>query len=199
MTTVNVSSRGMVKDGAFNVLTAAVKANVARVDTLVAADNKLTPGAGFKGADTLYHSSIVKQGDIYKTTIFIDLTDAKSSTTDLDIIGTSGVSHIGQVTAAKCGTIFYGQITCLETPATGADDIDFYSAVEGTGAFDGGIAALDETELYAKASAAAGAAATPIIIPVLPAADEYLYMVCGEGSVPATYTAGQFLIELFGV
>jgi len=196
MTTVNVPSRSMIKDGAFNVLTAAVKANVARVDNLVT--DTLSPGAGFAGANTLYFSSIVKQGDIFKTTIFIDLTDAKSSTTDLDIIGLSGISHLGQITVAKNGVLFYGQITCLETPATGVTDIDFYSAVEGTGAFDAGIAALDETELYAKGSAAAGAAATQIILPVLPAADEYLYMTCGAAGTPATYTAGQFIIELFG-
>jgi len=159
----------------------------------------MTCGAGFRGVGTLYHSSVEKVGDFIKTTIFIDLTGAASSTTDLDIIGTSGVSHIGQITKEVNGTLIHGQFTCLETPATGADDIIFYSAVEGTGAFDGGIAALTETVLYDKTSAQAGAAATQIAFTALPAVNEYLYLVNGEGSVPATYTAGQFLIEFWGV
>jgi len=206
MTTVNVLSRSAVSDNEFSRLIKAVKANVATVDGLVAtvgslvtdSTNTLTPGAGFAGTGTVYKSSIVKQGDIYKTTIFLDLTGTQSATTDLDIIGNSGVSHIGQVTEAKCGTIFWGQITCLETPAGGVTDIDLYSAVEGTGEFDGGIEALDETELYAKGSAAAAAAATQIAIPVLPAVDEYLYLVSGAAGTAAAYTAGKFLIEFLG-
>ena len=34
----------------------------------------------------------------------------------------------------------------------------------------------------------------------LPAADKYMYMAVGSaGGAPGTYTAGQFLIELYGV
>lgn len=158
----------------------------------------MAPGAGFAGTGTVYKASIVKQGGIYKTTLLIDLTGAASSTTDLDIIGTSGVSHTGQIIAAANGTIWYGQVTCLETPAGGITDIDLYSAVEATGAFDAGIATLDETALLTKGGAWS-AAVTPVIMTAVPAADEYLYLTGGAAGTAATYTAGRFMVELFGV
>lgn len=165
----------------------------------VLAPDTMTPGVGItNGVGTVYKTSVVKQGDIIKTTIFIDLTGLASSTTDTDIIGTAGVSHFGQITAAKNGTLFFGQVTCLETPATGADDIIFYSATEGTGAFDADATALTETVLYDKTSAAAAAAATQIALAALPAANSYLYLGNGESGTAGTYTAGQFMIELWG-
>jgi len=159
----------------------------------------MTPGAGFAGTGTVYKSSIVKQGDIFKTTILIDLTGTASSTTDLDIIGTSGVSHIGQITAAKNGTLFFGQVTCLETPAGGIVDIDFYSATEGTGAFDGAVGDLAETVMLTKGGNWSAAAATQIAFAALPAANKYMYITGGAAGTAAAYSAGQFLIELWGV
>jgi len=159
--------------------------------------NVMTAGAGFAGTGTVYKTSIKKHGDLIHTSIFIDLTGAASSTTDLDIIGTSGVSHIGQITAAKNGTILGGRVTCLELPAGGADDIDLYSATEGTGAFDGGIGALAETALVTAGGAWASGTVKGLL--AAPAANSYLYLTGGEDGTAAAYTAGQFLIELWGV
>jgi len=156
----------------------------------------MTPGVGFKGTGTLFQTSVVKQGAIIKTTIGIDLTGAASSTTDLDIIGTSGISHIGQVTTAVNGVIYAGQISCGEVPAGGADDIDLYSATEGTGEFDGGIAALTETALVTSGGAHAVGTVKPFT--AVPAADQYLYLTGGEAGTAATYTAGRLLIEMWG-
>ena len=156
----------------------------------------MAPAAGFLGTGTVYKSAVVRQGDFIKTSIYIDLTGAKSSTTDLDIIGNSGASHIGQITAAVNGTIVGGTMTCLEVPTTGADDVDLYAATEGTGAFDGGVAALAETALVT-----AGGAWTLGLTKAmsgLPVADQYLYLTCGEAGVVGTYGAGKFLIELIG-
>lgn len=155
-------------------------------------------GAGFTGGTgTVYKSSVQKIGGIYITRILIDLTGLASSTTDLDIIGVgSSVAHIGRVTAAQNGTILAVRMTCLELPAGGADDIDLYSATEGTGVFDGGIAALTETALIT--SGGAWANGTVKGATVVPAANEYLYLTGGEAGTAATYTAGKFLIELFG-
>lgn len=170
----------------------------AEVDVLDQSTQVLAAGAGFAGTGTVYKTSTTKQGDIYKTTMFIDLTGAASSTTDLDIIGTSGVSHIGQITAAKNGTLFYGQITCLETPAGGVVDIDLYSATEGTGAFDALVTDLTETVMLTKGGNWAAGTSTHTAFTGLPAADSYMYLTCGAGAVPGTYTAGQFMIELWG-
>lgn len=157
---------------------------------------ELSPGAGFAGTGTIYRSAVEQVGDIIKTNILIDLTGAASSTTDLDIIGTSGVSHIGQVTQEVMGTVLGGRMTCLEVPTGGADDIDLYIATEGTGEFDGAIADLVETALITKGGAwALGASVSFTGI----ANDKYIYLTGGEAGTAATYTAGRFLIELFSV
>ncbi len=157
----------------------------------------LSAGAGITGGTgTVYRSVVTKQGGIIKTQIYIDLTGLASSTTDLDIIGVgSSAAYIGQVTNAVNGEIFAGKMSCIEVPTGGADDVDLYAATEGTGVFDGGIAALAETALVT-----AGGAWTrvPKLFSALPVADAYLYLTGGEAGTAATYTAGKFLIELDG-
>lgn len=184
---------------------AEIKANMVTAEKFQCFDGGLpvvaktmTPGVGFAGTGTVYKTLVSKYGDLIKTTIFVDLTGAASSTTDLDIIGTSGVSHIGQITKAKNGTIQYGQVTCLKTPTGGIADIDLYSAAEGTGAFDGGVAALTEKALVTKGGSWTGAV-TPTIMTDLPAAGEFLYLTGGAAGTAATYTAGKFLIEFWGI
>lgn len=162
--------------------------------------NVMTAGAGFTdGAGVIYKNSVSRIGTLIKTEFFIDLTGDSSSTTDLDIIGAgTKVAHFGQITAALNGTILYGQVTCLETPATGVDDIDIYYCTEGTGVFDQNFSALTETAVLTKGGGWSAAAATPIAITGLPAANSYLYLACGASGTPATYSAGQFLVELWG-
>ena len=157
---------------------------------------KMVPAAGFAGTGTIYKSAVTREGEFIKTTIFIDLTGTKSVAADLDIIGLSGVSHIGQVTKAVNGTIFGGTMTCLEVPTTGADDVDLYAATEGTGAYDGGIAALAETALVT--SGGAWTLSGSKSFSGLPTDNQYLYLTAGE-AVAGTYDAGKFLITLWGV
>lgn len=163
----------------------------------------LTTGAGTGvtgGTGTVYASSRVKSGGIYKTTILIDLTGLNSKNTDGDIIGVDGTSnpcHIGQITAADCGTILYGRIRCLETPAGGDPNINFYAADEGTGVEDGLITDLTETLLYDRSGD--WAAEDVKLLSSVPGADQYLYMTQGDATgTDATYTAGIFEIELIG-
>jgi hypothetical protein len=150
------------------------------------------------GTGTIIQHSVVKVGGLYKTTILVDLTGLNSNTAK-DIIGKDGRTancHIGQITAAKNGTIFAGKITCLEVPATGVDDIDLYSATVGTGAEDTDIEALVETKLLD-----AGAAWTLGMVKGLsafPAADEYLYLVGSGAGADGTYSTGILEIELWG-
>jgi hypothetical protein len=155
-------------------------------------------GAGITGGTgTVYKSSVEKVGGLILTRIYIDLTGLASSTTDLDIIGQgASAAHIGQITAAKNGTIEAIRMTCLELPAGGADDIDLYAATEATGVFDAAISTLVETALIT--SGGAWASGTVKASTAVPAADQYLYLTGGEAGTAASYTAGKFLIELFG-
>jgi hypothetical protein len=165
--------------------------------------NVLAAGEGSgitSGTGTVHSMFAQKQGELFITKIFVDLTGLASEATDDDIIGdgTAANSHIGQITAAVNGTIVAGTMLCLEAPATGEVDIDLYSAAEGTGAGGALITSLTETALLEV-----GADWTIDLFRALtgvPAADEYLYLTVGTASTPTagTYTAGKFLIELYG-
>ena len=156
------------------------------------------PGTGISsGTGTVFKSSVQRVGGIIKTSMLIDLTGLASSTTDLDIIGVGAeAAYLGQITAAKNGTILTGRMTCLEVPAGGADDVDLYAATEATGVFDAGIGTLAETALVT----AAGAWTLGLTkgLSAIPAANQYLYLCGGEAGTAATYTAGKFLIQLEG-
>lgn len=160
--------------------------------------NALSAGAGFtSGTGTLHKSSVSKDGTIFVTRIFVDLTGANCGGTAGDIIGDDGTSdpcHIGQITSSLNGSIFFGQMRCIETPAGGDTDIDLYVADEGTGVEDGAISSLTETQIINGGTQSAG---DVDLFSANPSANQYLYLV-GQGGGDATYTAGQFLIELYG-
>jgi hypothetical protein len=177
----------------------ALTATAAELNTLHNQTLAVAAGAGITGgASTVYRNSVQLSGGIYFTTIFLDMTSLQSSTTDLDVIGRSTTpAHLGQITAARNGTINYGRITCVEVPVTGVTDIDLYSATEATGVFDSLVTDLTETALVTN-----GGAWTLNLVKHLqdvPVADQYLYLTCGAAGTVGTYSAGKFLIELFGV
>lgn len=158
----------------------------------------LTKGAGVSAMET-YASGVFQNGTIKRTQIVVDLTGLVGSGTDLDIIGNTGgaaSAHIGQLTAALNGTLVGGRVTCLEVPAGGSADIDFYSATVGTGAQDGLVTDLTETVLVTSGGAWTSGASKGMT--ALPAANDYLYITNGAAS-GGTFTAGKFLIELFGL
>lgn len=182
----------------FDAVGGAITASAAEINTLDNPTLTTEAGAGITGGTgTVYRSSVRKTGGIIRTEILIDLTGLASSTTDLDIIGTgASVAHIGQVTTAQNGTILWGTMKCFEVPAGGADDIDLYAATEGTGVFDGAIGDLVETALVT--SGGAWTALGEKVFGADVAANKYLYLTGGEAGTAATYTAGKFLITLYG-
>lgn len=167
-----------------------------------AAANVLTQGTGVNGSEGPYIGSIRRDGSIIVTAIFANLDDLVGSATDLDIIGESATAncHWGQITLAKSGTIFGGRVTCLEVPTGGSADIDFYSSDVATGTQDVIItdAALGTETALVTAGGAWTAAAPVKTMTGLPTANDYIYIVNGAAS-GGTFTAGKFLIELFGV
>lgn len=164
------------------------------------AQDKMSPSTVIDATAEQYLSCVKTVGGVTKTTILIDLTNLKSVATDKDIIGDTGVCHFGQIISSINGVIFCGQMTCLEVPAGGADDIDLYMASVGTGAYDAdGSALTNAASLITKGGAWAvttPSAATAMTAPVT--ANYYLYLLSGEAAA-GTYTAGKFLIELWGI
>lgn len=177
------------------ITTTAVELNYLDQDL---ATNTLTRGAGVDTAES-YKAGISRNGGVIVTTIVLDLTTLVGSATDLDIIGETGGAadcHWGQITTAKSGTLVGGKVTCLEVPAGGSADIDFYSATVSTGAQDVDITSLTETVLVTAGGAWTSGATKGMT--GLPPANDYLYIVNGAAS-GGTFTAGKFLIELYGV
>lgn len=157
----------------------------------------MTKGSGVSAAET-YAVGVYKTGTLIATRIVVDLTGLVGSGTDVDIIGNTGGAancHWGQITTAFNGAMVGGRVTCLEVPAGGATDIDFYSANEATGAQDALVTSLVETALVT--SGGAWSSGTTKGMTGLPAANDYLYITNGAAS-GGTFTAGKFLIELYG-
>lgn len=157
----------------------------------------LTKGAGVSAAET-YAVGYLRNGTLVTTRIVIDLTGLVGSATDLDIIGNTGGAtscHWGQITTALNGAIVGGRVTCLEVPAGGATDVDFYSANESTGAQDAAVTGLTETVLVTSGGAWTSGASKGMT--TVPPANDYLYIANGAAS-GGTFTAGKFLIELYG-
>lgn len=174
-----------------------VNSTAAELNKLDDSVTVLTKGAGVSAAET-YAVGYLRNGTLVTTRILVDLTGLVGSGTDLDIIGNTGgaaSAHWGQITTALNGTMVGGRVTCLEVPAGGTDDIDFYSATVSTGAQDGGIAALTETALVTSGGAWTSGASKGMTN--LPPANDYLYIVNGAAA-GGTFTAGKFLIELYG-
>ena len=162
----------------------------------------MTPGAGISGGTgTICEHSVVKVGGLIRTTILIDLTGLSSSAA-ADVIGKSATAacHIGQITAAKNGSIFAGRMTWLETPEGGEPDVDIYSSDVATGTEDVAItdAALGAEALLLECAGDLTAGTVKAMATAYPAANSYLYLVGSGGGTDAAYTKGILEIELWG-
>jgi hypothetical protein len=155
-----------------------------------------TAGTGITtGTGTVYEAGVIKIGEVFHTTILIDLTGLASSGSG-DIIGKAATanSHIGQITAAVNGTVLGGKLTCLEAPAGGDPDINLWYADEATGTEDAAVTGLTN---QVQVCDSGDLALNSVVSLTTVAADKYLYMATGAAT-NADYTAGKLLIEFWG-
>ena len=155
-----------------------------------------TAGTGITtGTGTVYEAGVIKIGEVFHTTILIDLTGFASSGSG-DIIGKDSTanSHIGQITAAVNGTVLGGKLTCLEAPAGGDPDINLWYADEATGTEDAAVTGLTNQVQICNSG---DLALNSVVSLATVAADKYLYMATGAAT-NADYTAGKLLIEFWG-
>jgi len=185
------------KNATTGAITTQSSINSSGISSFDANTMQVEAGTGITtGSGTIYRSSVQRVGGIITTRILIDLTGLRS-TGGADIIGVNGtalVCHIGQITAARNGTILTGSMECFEAPAGGDPDINVHSATEGTGVEDGAIGDLTETLLVNAGDATTG---SKVYFTGVPAADEFLYLTTGAAT-DADYTAGKLFIELMG-
>lgn len=135
------------------------------------------------------------QDGVYVVRVLIDLTGLNSGGTANDIIGVNGTALPCYIARLPAMTVLGGRMTCLEAPAGGDTDIDLYSATEGTGVEDAAVTGLTETLIINAGTQSLG---TTTYFAADPGPNHYLYLA-GQSTSNATYTAGRFLIEIFGV
>jgi len=155
-----------------------------------------TAGTGITtGTGTVYQAGVIKIGEVFHTTILLDLTGLASSGSG-DIIGKAATanSHIGQITAAVNGTVLGGKLTCLEAPAGGDPDINLWYADEATGTEDAAVTSLtNQVQICDSGDLALNSVVSLATV----AADKYLYMATGAAT-DGNYSAGKILIEFWG-
>ena len=185
-----------------NILTPAQRKALARANLEVGAELTTPAGAGITGGTgTVYQSSVQRRGGLIVTEILIDLTGLHSEAADGDIIGvdaSSSPAHLGQNTEEQNVTILGGIVRCLEVPAGGDPNIALYAADEATGVEDGAITSLtnDAVVFDPNADWTIDMARS---ITGIPGDGQYLYLVQGDATgTDADYTAGKFLITLYG-
>jgi len=160
------------------------------------------PGAGITGGSgTICESSIVRNGNLATTQIYIYLDGLKSTATDTDIIGlaTGGAAYIGRIDEDESGVIIGVRMQCLQVPTGGDDDVYLYASDKAVGAYD---TAMTDASLGTETKLIDGTGTWTLgeVSPMLavPNTDDYLYLAAGGGDTAVEYTGGKFLIELIG-
>ena len=193
---------GAVEDGNMATLNAAVSNLMQGLPgSTILGVEAVAAGAGITGGTgTLVRTHVTREGGLIITRLFIDLTGLASSTTDLDVIGVSTTpAFLTQITAAVNGTIIGGNMSCLEVPTGGVTDIDLYKSTVGTGKFDDAISGLAGQAAVVTSGGAWTLARVLGTAPDGIAANDYLYLTAGAAGTAATYTAGRYMIMLFGI
>ncbi len=156
-----------------------------------------TAGIGITGTADAFETSVIKIGGIITTKILIDLDSLNSGAHVNDIIGADGAgkAHLGQILAAKNGTILAGTMECLEAPTGGEPDIDLHCATADTGVEDTLVTDLTNDELLNAGTD--WTLGLKKVLTAMPPTTEYLYL-SGSQATDAAYSAGIFLITLYG-
>jgi len=161
--------------------------------------------AAGQGAGTGFTSNVQRISECnghVVTDVLVDIAGATSVASDLDIIGLAagGQAWVTRVTNATTGLIYRVDMICAEVPVGGAIDIDLYSADEATGAYNGLVTDLTNQIAVVTSGGvwAAQVSSSQVTGANCPDADQYLYITSGAATA-GLYTAGKFVIRLFGV
>lgn len=152
-------------------------------------------GAGAIGTGVAPATYRYTENGIIITEIKVDLQGLASVATANDVIGLSagGNAYIGRNVVATNGVIFKIEQICVETPATGDNDVNIVANSSGTLAYDGaggtayGVNAGDTT---------AGMVVQNLVQGLTDG--HYFYLTAGTGDTAAAYTAGQYIFRLHG-
>lgn len=134
------------------------------------------------------------RGVIVTQTTF-DLTGLASVATANDVIGLTagGAAYIGRNVVATNGVIFKVELSCLETPLTGDNDVNVVANASATLVKDdaGGTTYLSNSGDLLVGQTIQN------LLPGLTEGD-YYYLTAGTGDTAGTYTAGMYVLTTYG-
>jgi hypothetical protein len=176
---------------------------VKRLNALALQGQGVTNDIGPGVSGSVGHRKIMKNGNEITTELYIDLGAAAApmqqpGTQNL-VIGNGNTGEnafLTQVTTAENGVVTLLEMTCVEEPTGGDADIDLsYSANKVGFSGSSGI-----TQLIDGGTQVIGAEGADLLDNNV-LANKYLYITTGaatDNAPAATYTAGKFLIRLYG-
>jgi hypothetical protein len=205
------------KDANFNpvfagdVTAVAITQDVHGFDQAVVGTNLSTSyGAGALSTEHAPRIYQYQERGVIISKILVDLTGLAGNNDEGDVIGLAagGAAYIFKYVQGETGVIFKIDMTCLELPTSGSNnllDIDLRSNSSATtvatgdgNGFTAVIAAGGDWLLGATKSTLQENTASPAPA-ALPAANDYLYLVEGAASGGAnTFTAGKYMITIYG-
>lgn len=152
-------------------------------------------GAGIIGTAAAPTTTRWTENGVIITQIKIDLTGLASVATANDILclTAGGAGYIGRNVVATNGVIFKTEFSCIETPAGGDDDVNVVTNASGvlTTSGAGGTAYISNSgDLLAGQT-------IQNLVPAL-TANDYYYLTAGTGDTAGTYTAGMYILTLYG-
>jgi len=193
------------------VTAVAITQDVNGFDQAVVGTSKSTSyGAGALSTEHAPRIYQYQERGVIISKILLDLTGLAGNNDEGDVIGLAagGAAYIFKYVSSESGIIFRVDMTCLEVPTSGSNnllDIDLRSNSSATAiatndgnSYTAVIAAGGSWLLGATKSTVQENTASPAPT-ALPAANDYLYLIEGDASGGAnTFTAGKFLITIYG-
>lgn len=173
----------------------AVTGNINFTGNLVPTVETAEHGPGLIGTAATPVTRRWTEAGVIITQFKIDLTGLASVATANDVIGLAagGIAFIRQYKPAIDGIIFKAELSCIETPAGGDNDVNVVANSSGTLAYSG---AGGTTYGINGGDAVAGQTIQNLVQGLT--ADHYFYLTAGTGDTAATYTAGQFIFTTWG-
>lgn len=188
------AGKALVPDGSGNLTYPA--AGTLTIETLAAATEAAEHGAGAIGtALAPVTRRWTERGGIIVTQIAVDLTGLASVATANDVIGLAagGAAYIGRNVEATNGIIFKTEFSCLKTPTGGDNDVNVVVNASGTLEYDG----AGGTTYISNSGDLLKGQTIQNLVPALTEGD-YIYLTAGTGDTAAAYTAGQYLLTMYG-
>jgi hypothetical protein len=166
---------------------------------IIQSSSPLTSGTGITST-ALYRSSILREGEIITTRIYIDLRHQNpglySSNVNGGVIGEQATANcnIGQYSLSNMGTIVATKIICLQEPTTGLETIGLsYNTTSGsltTGDTTGLVPLITPTSLSSGITISSGNTVS---------SDSSYFYLTSNNSSTGNYAQGKLMIEIYGI